>query len=57
MSRFWASALVCLLLLAGCGVAALPCRVGGAALDVVPLVGHPAAQPLDACADAIDPGG
>lgn len=43
------------LALAGCGVAAAPCRVGSAALDMVPLVGHAAATPTDACADAIDP--
>jgi hypothetical protein len=41
--------------LSGCGVVALPCRVGAAVVDVVPVVGHPAATPLDACADAIDP--
>ena len=40
--------------LSGCGVAALPCRVSSAALKIVPVVGHPAAAPLDACADAID---
>jgi hypothetical protein len=44
-------------LLSGCGVAAFPCRVGGAAVDMVPLVGHPAATPFNACAGAIDPGG
>jgi hypothetical protein len=41
--------------LAGCGLAAAPCRVGSAVLDIVPLVGHAAAAPTDACADAIDP--
>jgi len=41
--------------LAGCGAAAAPCRVGSAALKVVPLVGHIAAAPTDACAGAIDP--
>lgn len=40
--------------LSGCGLAALPCRVGSAVLKVVPVVGHPAASPLDACADVID---
>jgi hypothetical protein len=39
----------------GCGVAAAPCRVGSAAIDMVPLVGHVAATPTDACADVIDP--
>jgi hypothetical protein len=48
---------LCAALLSGCGVVALPCRVSAAAVDVVPLVGHPAATPLNACASAIDPGG
>jgi hypothetical protein len=39
----------------GCGLAAAPCRVGSAALKVVPVVGHAAATPTDACADVIDP--
>ncbi|HWK45107.1 MAG TPA: DUF6726 family protein [Stellaceae bacterium] len=39
----------------GCGVVAAPCRVGSAALKIVPLVGHAAAAPTDACAEAIDP--
>ena len=41
--------------LSGCGVAAAPCRVGSAAIKMVPLVGHVAAAPTDACADVIDP--
>jgi len=41
--------------LAGCGAIAAPCRVGSAAIKVVPVVGHPAAAPTDACADIIDP--
>jgi hypothetical protein len=41
--------------LAGCGAAALPCRVTSAVLDVVPVVGHVAATPTDACAAVIDP--
>ena len=41
--------------LGGCGVVAAPCRVGSAVLDMVPLVGHVAAAPTDACADVIDP--
>jgi uncharacterized protein DUF6726 len=40
---------------AGCGVVAAPCRVSSAVLDMVPLVGHVAATPTDACAEAIDP--
>jgi hypothetical protein len=42
-------------LLSGCGVVAAPCRVGSAVLDMVPLVGHVAAAPTDACAQTIDP--
>ena len=42
-------------LLSGCGVAAAPCRVTSAALDIVPIIGHPLAAPTDACAEAIDP--
>jgi hypothetical protein len=41
--------------LAGCGVAAAPCRVASAGLKMVPLVGHVAAAPTDACASVIDP--
>jgi hypothetical protein len=41
--------------LAGCGVMAAPCRVTSAALKMVPLVGHVAAAPTDACASVIDP--
>jgi hypothetical protein len=43
------------LLLAGCGVVAAPCRLASTVLDMVPLVGHAAATPTDACAAAIDP--
>ena len=41
--------------LAGCGLVAAPCRVGSAAIKIVPLVGQVAAAPTDACADVIDP--
>ncbi|HYZ63495.1 MAG TPA: DUF6726 family protein [Acetobacteraceae bacterium] len=47
--------LIALLALGGCGLAAAPCRVGSAALKIVPVVGHVAAAPTDACADVIDP--
>jgi hypothetical protein len=50
--------ILCLLMAAvvsGCGVVAAPCRVGSAGLKMVPLVGHVAAAPTDACADVIDP--
>ena len=54
MFRF-AAILSVLAALGGCGVVAAPCRVGSAVLDMVPLVGHVAAAPTDACADIIDP--
>jgi hypothetical protein len=40
--------------LSGCGVLAAPCRVTSAALKMVPVVGHVAALPTDACAAVID---
>lgn len=39
----------------GCGVLAAPCRVTSAAFKMVPLIGHAAAIPTDACAAVIDP--
>jgi hypothetical protein len=47
--------LLCVLALSGCGLVAAPCRVGSAALKIVPVVGHVAAAPTDACAGVIDP--
>ncbi|WP_331535654.1 DUF6726 family protein [Acidocella sp.] len=47
--------LALLLALNGCGLVAAPCRVTSAAIKIVPVVGHPAATPTDACANAIDP--
>lgn len=41
--------------LGGCGVMAAPCRMTSAALKMVPVVGHVAAVPTDACAAVIDP--
>ena len=38
-----------------CGVVAAPCRVASAGIKMVPVVGHPAAAPTDACAEVIDP--
>ena len=43
-----------LLLLSGCGLAAAPCRVGSAALRIIPVVGGIAAAPTDGCAAIID---
>lgn len=54
LTRF-ALLLVAALALAGCGVVAAPCRVSSGVLKAVPLVGHVAAAPTDACADVIDP--
>ena len=52
----WRFAVLALLLgLSGCGLMAAPCRVASAAIKIVPVVGHPAAAPTDACANAIDP--
>ena len=47
--------LTLLLCLTGCGLVAAPCRVGSAALKIVPVVGQVAAAPTDGCADVIDP--
>jgi hypothetical protein len=41
--------------LSGCGVVAAPCRITSSAIKAVPLVGHVAAAPTDACAGVIDP--
>lgn len=41
--------------LAGCGVLAAPCRITSAGIKMVPVVGHAAALPTDACAAIIDP--
>jgi len=50
----WLLTAVALQSIGGCGVAAFPCRAFSATLKVVPLIGHPAAVPFDACAAAID---
>ncbi|MDN7176531.1 hypothetical protein M0D69_00525 [Caballeronia sp. SEWSISQ10-4 2] len=51
----WCAMVALCATLAGCGVAAAPCRVASAGLKMVPLVGHVAAAPTDVCADVIDP--
>ena len=56
--KFCVMTALCVMLglpLGGCGVAAAPCRVASAGLKIIPLVGHVAAAPTDACADVIDP--
>ena len=50
----WLALGAMLLPLGGCGVAALPCRLTAATLDILPAVGHAAAEPFNACAAAID---
>lgn len=50
----WLALGAALLPIGGCGVAALPCRLTAATLDIVPMVGHAAATPFNACAAAID---
>ncbi|TDV32790.1 hypothetical protein C7405_112102 [Paraburkholderia caballeronis] len=51
----WLAVALCGAALSGCGLAAAPCRVASAGLKIVPVVGHVAAAPTDACADVIDP--
>ncbi len=41
--------------LSGCGVLAAPCRLASTVIKMVPVVGHAAALPTDACAAVIDP--
>ncbi len=48
-------AVLVLLGLQGCGLAAAPCRLGSAVVKIFPYIGHVAAAPTDACAAAIDP--
>ncbi len=50
-----ALAILIALPLGGCGLFAAPCRIASAGIKIVPVVGHPAAAPTDACAGAIDP--
>ena len=38
-----------------CGLVAAPCHVASAGIRIVPVAGHVAATPTDACAEAIDP--
>lgn len=49
--------LICAVLsaLSGCGVLAAPCRLASTVIKMVPVVGHAAAVPADACAAIIDP--
>lgn len=49
------AALLAAAVLSGCGALAAPCRFASAAIKIVPVVGHAAALPTDACAAVIDP--
>jgi hypothetical protein len=51
----WAALGALYITLSGCGLAAAPCRIASAGLKVVPLVGHVAALPTDACGAVVDP--
>lgn len=54
-AAWFAASIALMTALSGCGLAAAPCRVASAGLKIVPVVGHVAAAPTDACADVIDP--
>ncbi len=49
-----ATLLLACLLLSGCGLVALPFRVTGDVISVVPVVGKPIGKPIHAIGDAID---
>lgn len=51
----WFVCAVTCIALSGCGLAAAPCRIASAGIKIVPVVGHAAAAPTDACATVIDP--
>jgi len=40
--------------LSGCAVAAAPCRITGAVVKIIPVIGDPVGGALDACGDIID---
>lgn len=46
--------MIALLCLGGCGLVALPFRVTGDVVRVVPVVGEPIGAPIHAVGDAID---
>lgn len=50
----WIVCLTALLCLGGCGLVALPFRVAGDVVRVVPVVGDPVGAPIHAIGDAID---
>ena len=46
--------LAMVVILSGCAVAAAPCRITGAVVKVVPVVGDAAGVAFDVCGDLID---
>lgn len=52
--RFLAMLFLLGVFLTGCAVAAAPCRITGAVARVIPLIGDPVGETLEACGDAID---
>ena len=46
--------LLAALTLSGCGLVALPFRVTGDVISVVPVIGKPIGKPIHAVGDAID---
>jgi hypothetical protein len=48
------SFIVLSVVLSGCGVAAAPCRLTGAVIKIIPLIGDPVGELLEACGDIID---
>lgn len=46
--------LVLTLLLGGCAAASAPCKVSGAVISTVPLIGGVVGGALETCGDAID---
>ena len=40
--------------LGGCAVVAAPCRITGAVVKIIPVVGDPIGEVFDSCGDAID---
>jgi hypothetical protein len=46
--------IISMLSIQGCGAVALPCRISADVLRIVPVIGEPIAQALDACGDIVD---
>ncbi|MEE8394155.1 MAG: DUF6726 family protein [Rhodospirillales bacterium] len=40
--------------ISGCAVVAAPCRITGAVVQIIPVIGDPIGEALEACGDAID---